>query len=114
LAYKVVRATAVARDLSLIFDFLYQAAQDFGDEPDVAFDRAATRIREIETAMEGLGAVPFQGTLRPELGPGLRSVTKGRAVFYFDADEKTETVRLLAVFYGGQDHRARMLVRLLR
>ena len=113
MVYRDLRAADVATDLSLIFDFLFAAAQDFGDAPDAAFARAAARINDIEDAMEGLGAVPHQGTLRPELGAGIRSVTKGRAILYFDLDEAAETLRVLAVFYGGQDHVARMLVRLL-
>ncbi|MEC7762001.1 MAG: type II toxin-antitoxin system RelE/ParE family toxin [Pseudomonadota bacterium] len=113
MAYRVVRAAGVAADLSLIFDFLFEAAVAFGETPGDAFARAEARLREIEDALDSLGDVPFQGTLRPDLGAGIRNVTKGRAVYYFDIDERGETVRVLAVFFGGQDHVARMLVRLL-
>ncbi|WP_264773569.1 hypothetical protein [Defluviimonas salinarum] len=38
--------------------------------------------------------------------------TKERAILYFDLDEGRRTVRLLAVFFGGQDRRAAILERL--
>ena len=53
----------------------------------------------------------FQGTLRPELGDGIRNVTKHRAIFYFEVLE--EQIRVLAIFFGGQDHQGRMLLRIL-
>ena len=79
-----------------------------------ALERAAARVRAIEDDMERLGRAPFQGTLREDLRPGLRQVTKRRAVFYFTVDEAAEQVRVLAVFFGGQDHLAEMLRRLGR
>jgi hypothetical protein len=45
--------------------------------------------------------------------PGLREVTKDRATFYFVVDDPSRTLRVLAVFFGGRDHRLRMLHRLL-
>ena len=36
-----------------------------------------------------------------------------RAVLWFDLDEPSETVRILAIFFGRQDHVRHMLVRLL-
>lgn len=42
----------------------------------------------------------------------LRHVTKYRAVFYFTTDETNETVRVLGVFFGGQDHRRHLLARI--
>ena len=111
--YTLLRAEAVARDLELIFEFLYEAALQFGEDSPAAFDRAAVRIRAIEEAMEALSEVPHQGTRRDDLLPGLRQVTKGRAVFYFDVDNSARSLTVLAIFYGGQDHHRHMLVRLL-
>jgi plasmid stabilization system protein ParE len=95
----------------LIFDHLFETYQDLGDPPDEAFERAAARIRSIEGDMEALGRAPFQGTLWRELLPDLRWVTKNRAIFYFQIDESAAVVRVLAVFFGGQDHRMKMLLR---
>ncbi|WP_305969011.1 MULTISPECIES: type II toxin-antitoxin system RelE/ParE family toxin [unclassified Mameliella] len=113
MAYKVLRAADVAVDLDLIFDFLVAAAEAFGDDTATAFARAEERLNQIEADMAGLGRVPHQGTLRPHLGDGIRNVTKGRAVYYFDVDDDRRILRVLAVFFGGQDHDARILLRLL-
>jgi hypothetical protein len=34
-------------------------------------------------------------------------------VVYFEVDDRAQVVHVLAVFYGGQDHRQRMIARLL-
>ena len=112
MAYEVVRSRGSDRDLELIFDHLAETYGLLGDTPRDAFDRAAARLRAIEDDMEGLGRTPFQGTLRPDLMPGLRQVTKTRAIFYFRVDEAARHVEVLAVFFGGQDHLAHMLRRI--
>jgi len=113
LKYSVERASDVDRDLAAAFDFLMESYRAFGEDPDAAFERAATRLRAIDADMQSLGNVPHQGTLREEIRPGLRSVTKNRAVFYFHVDDDRRMVRIFAVFFGGQDHQRRMLKRLL-
>ncbi len=62
--------------------------------------------------MASLGNVPFQGTLEPSIMEGLCYVAKGRAVFYFLIDERHREVRVLSIFFGGQDHRRHMLERI--
>jgi len=111
--YSLTRALETDRDLELIFDFLVHSYVDFGEHREDAIQRAATRVRGIESAMLALGGAPHQGTLRPDLLPGLRSVTRDRAIFYFDVDDDRRLVRVLAVFFGGQDHARAMLSRLL-
>lgn len=113
MGYDVTRARDVDVDLELIFEFLVATAEAFGDDVETAFSRAERRLAEIETEIADLGTVPHQGTLRPHLGAGIRNVSNGRAVFYFDVDDTRRNLRVLAVFYGGQDHHARVLVRLL-
>ena len=112
MAFRVERTEDSDRDLDALFDFLFEAARAFGEPPQEAFDRAAARIEAIEDAMQALGKVPHQGSLRPDLLPGLRNVTKDRAILYFTVDERNEVVRVLAVFFGGQDHQRAMLLRL--
>ena len=111
--YALERAGDILKDLAAIFTFLVENYQAFGDDYDSAVERAALRIENIENAMEALGVAPHQGTVRSDISPALRSVTKGRAIFYFEADDRRRVVRVLAVFFGGQDHRERMLRRLL-
>jgi toxin ParE1/3/4 len=111
LAFEVVRSRASDRDLELLFDHLVEAHQALGDSPGEAFERAAARVRAVESDMERLGKAPRQGTLREDLRLGLRQATRNRAIFYFELDEDREEVRVLAVFFGVQDHLARMLAR---
>lgn len=113
MAWTVERSAKADLDLALIFDFLLAAALDFGEPTDRAFEQASRRVRAIEDAIFALGNAPHQGTLDLALLLGLRRVTKERAIIYFEADEDAQIVRVLAVFFGGQDHRRRMLVRLL-
>ncbi len=112
MSYCVERSLDTDRDLGAIFDFLMQSCLDFGDGREDACERAAARLEEIEAAMLSLGDVPHQGTLRPDLLPGLRSVTNQRAILYFDVADDRRLVRVLAVFFGGQDHQRAMLGRL--
>lgn len=84
----------------------------FGEARGEALERAAARVEGIEDDMLGLGDLPHQGTLRPEILPGLRSVTKRRAIGHFDVDDDLCLVRVLAVFFGGKDHQRAMLGRL--
>ena len=111
--YALERANNVRNDLAAIFAFLIESYEAFGEDHDRAIERAASRIRGIETDMEALCDLPHRGTVRADISPGLRSVTKDRAIFYFDVDDKRRVVRILAVFFGGQDHQRRMLKRLL-
>ena len=113
MVWTVEFATAAERDLTLIFDHQIDSYRDFGDDPRTAFERAVGRLSAIQTAAQGLAAVPFQGTLRPDLLDGVRFVRHDRAVFWFLPDADREVVQVLAVFFGGQDHIRHMLVRLL-
>ena len=45
--------------------------------------------------------------------PRIRFLAIARAIYWFDVDQTARKVRILAVFFGGQDHIRRMLVRLL-
>ena len=100
------------RDFELIFDHLFEAYIGFGEPTSAAFERAATRVEQIRAAGEAIARAPHRGTLRESIAPGLRNVTVGRAVFWFDLAEDSKTVRILAVFFGGQDHIGHMVARL--
>lgn len=113
MVYRVVRAEDVTADLDLIFDYLVETAEHFGDDLETAFRRAEKRIVGIQESLESLVNVPHQGTLRPHLGNGIRNVTKNKAIIYFEVDDDEQIVRVLAVFFNGQDHDAHILLRLL-
>jgi toxin ParE1/3/4 len=104
MAFEVLRSADGDRDLVLIFDHLLESYTALGDPPSDAAERAAARIRAINADMQTLGKAPYQGTLMPEIFPGLRHVTKNRAVFYFHVDEQQRLVRVVAIIFGGQDH----------
>ncbi|KAA0689131.1 type II toxin-antitoxin system RelE/ParE family toxin [Neorhizobium sp. P12A] len=112
MVYEIVRSAACDSDLGLILDHLVQSYVALGDPLPDAFERAVLRIRSIEADMHGLARLPHQGTLRPELGSGMRQVTKCQAVFYFEVDDSDRLLRILAVFFGRQDHRRYMLMRM--
>ena len=112
LGLSVVRSASCDADLDLIFDHLFDAYRDFGDAPDVAFERAVERVRGIEDDMARLGNVPFQGTLEPTIMEGLRYVMKRRAVFSVLVDERLREVQVLGIFFGGQNHRRYMIERI--
>lgn len=113
MAYRVRLSKAALADLELIFDHLAESYEALGETPEEALARAAARIRTIQAQMEGLGDVPHQGTLWPELMEGLRWTTKDRTIFYFLVDDKTERLDVLALFFGGQDHKAHILSRII-
>ena len=64
---------------------------------------------------EGVGLGGGPSLERPDdLLPGLRHLAIGRVICWFDVDDERQPVRVLAVFFGGQDHVRHMLARLLQ
>ena len=117
MAYEVRRSVACRQDLEIIFDFLIDAhrslGESLGESVGGAVERAARRITAIDDAMDALGAAPHQGTLRPDIMDGLRWVSRDRGVFYFVVDDAACRIDVLAVFFGGEDHKQRILERIL-
>ena len=63
--------------------------------------RALTFVDELEQQCERLAAAPGIGTLRPELGSGLRMFPYGRyLIFYREADE---ALRIERIMHGARD-----------
>jgi toxin ParE1/3/4 len=110
---RVEFAEDALRDLELIFDHLAVAYRGFGETPDEAFAHAARRTRAIIEAAGRLAHAPHRGTVHDDLAPGIRHVTLDRAVYYFQVAD-AGPVRILALFFGGQDHERRMRLRILR
>ena len=101
------------RDFWLIFDHLLQSYVAFGESVESALDHAARRVFEIRANAERILTAPNRGERHDDILPGVRHLAIGRAIYWFDVDEASETVRVLAVFFGGQDHVRHMLARLL-
>lgn len=57
--------------------------------------------------------VAERGAAHDDLVPGLRHLTIDRAIYWYLVDEDRYQLRILAIFFGPQDHQRRMLVRLL-
>ena len=98
-------------DFELIFDHLVDSYIGFGEEIDEALEHAADRLRGIRSITQKLGLAPHQGTIRADIATGIRFVRLDKTVFWFDLDEQRQVVRVLAVFFGSQDHIRHMLVR---
>ena len=113
MAYRLEFAAEAERDFGLIFDHLLQSYLDFGESPERAFDHAESRTSEIRRAAARILTAPHRGERHDDILPGLRHLAIGRAIYWFDVDERRAVVRVLAVFFGGQDHVRHMLVRLL-
>jgi plasmid stabilization system protein ParE len=112
--WTVVFAADAINDLLLIADHLAQAYCGFGEPPAQAERHAQARIEAIITAAERLATAPFRGESRDDLLPGLRHLALDRAVYWFRPRPEQRDIQVLAVFFGGQDHQRRMLVRLLQ
>lgn len=113
---RVEFAEAALLDLELILDHLVETYRAFGESPAEAVEHAARRIRAIVANADRLARAPHRGAMHDELGPGIRHLTLDRAVYYFRLEDvrRGSAVRVLAVFFGGQDHQRRMRLRLLR
>lgn len=109
MVWRVELAGEAERDLDLIFDHHLESCQIFGEDPKEPFAQAEGRAREIRGAADRLGAAPRRGERNDDLLPGLRHVTMGRAVYWFEVDR----VRAWQCSWGGRDHIRHMLVRLL-
>jgi toxin ParE1/3/4 len=114
MAFKIEFSADCARDFEAIFDHLFASYVGFGESAEQALEHAALRIAAIRHAAAKLAASPMRGTLRDDVLPGVRHITIDRAIYWFDVDPAAKRIRILAIFFGGQDLVRRMLVRLLR
>lgn len=114
MTFEVIYSADAERDFELIFDFLFESYVGFGEASDSAVSHTHQRLLDIHSDIEKLGNAPFCGTLHDGILPGLRHVTLGRTIVWFDVLEDAKTVRVLAIFFGGQDHVRHMLTRLLQ
>ena len=112
--WSVVFAAEAINDLLLITEYLTQAYCCFGEAPAEANRHAQVRIEAIIAAAERLATAPLREESHDDLLPGLRHLALDRAVYWFRPRAEQREIQMLAVFFGGQDHQRRMLVRLLQ
>ena len=113
MTYRLEFSAEAEHDFELIFDHLLHSYLDFGDSLDSALDHATTRVLAIRSAAARIASAPHRGERHDDILSGLRHLTIDRAIYWFDVDETHRAVRVLAVFFGGQDHVRHMLIRLL-
>ena len=113
MTFRLEFSAEAEHDFGLILNHLLRSYVDFGDSPESALDRAGTRVLEIRAGAERILTAPHRGERYDNILPGVRHLSIGRAIYWFDIDEPRETVRVLAVFFGGQDHVRHMMTRLL-
>ncbi len=110
--YSVRRAADVTRDLNLIEAHLVKTYQEFGEDLETAAKRAAARIEDALVYMRTFVTQPHRGTEQAEIQPGIRTVTNKHFIFYFEVDDRFDEVRILAIFFGGANHRQQIMDRL--
>ena len=106
-------SAAAERDIDLLFEHLADSYVSFGEPRTAAAAHTLERVGRILDAMERIAAAPYRGEVHDDLLPGLRHLTLERAIYWYRLAEDIETVQVLAIFYGGQDHVRHMLLRLL-
>ncbi|MBS0641367.1 MAG: type II toxin-antitoxin system RelE/ParE family toxin [Proteobacteria bacterium] len=110
--YVVRRAASVIRDIAAIRRHLVRTYQEFGDAQPIATERAGERIRDAFSYMQGFATYPYRGTVHPELQGDIRHVTDKGFIYYFEIDELVDEVKILAVFFRGEDHLRKIAERL--
>lgn len=111
--WRIEFAGDAERDFELILDHLIDSYASFGDSPSEATQRAIQRLENILDDLLRIATAPHRGQRHDDLLPGLRQLAFGKATFWFTVDETEGLIRVLSVFFGGQDQQRRMLVRLL-
>ncbi|MBR0641221.1 hypothetical protein [Plastoroseomonas hellenica] len=112
--YRILLAADVPLDLERIEEHLVRSYSDFGEDETSAAERAAERIAGALAYMETFHVQPHRGTEHPEVLLGIRNVTHERFIYYFRVGDPAGEVRILAVFFGGVEHRRQIADRLRR
>ena len=113
MAFRLEFSAQAERDFELIFDHLLESYISFGESVEIAIEHAEARVLEIRATANRILTAPYRGERHDEILPGLRHLTIHRAIYWFDVHEERETIRILAVFFGGQEHVRHMLARLI-
>ncbi len=99
--YSVVFTPDAKDDMNSIYDFI--AVEKEMPEVAIAY------IRKLKEACSRLRQAPIRGRNREDLRKNLRILALDKsAVAAFEVDEKREQVKILNIFYGGQDYDAIM------
>jgi plasmid stabilization system protein ParE len=113
MAYRIEFSPDATADLRSIAKHLVDSYIAFGEARQSALLIARGRSAAILAEAMKLATKPHRGTGHDDMLPGLRHVTVKRAILWFRIDETAQSVRVLAIFFGGQDHVRQMQRRLL-
>ena len=107
--YKLIFASSVQNDFERIAEHLFRNYVFFGETPASAVNHVEQRISELRDFTNSLQDTPHQGTCRNDLRKGLRMLPDQRnAAFAFEVDDQNQTVKILRIFFGGEDYDAVM------
>ena len=112
--WKIEVSEAAERDLELLFHHLADSYMEFGSSRREAAAQARTRVQQVYEMTARIASAPLRGEGHGNWMPGLRHLTLDKAIYWYLVDEEAQRVRILAIFYGSQDHQRRMLRRLLQ
>ncbi len=103
--YESIFAASAERDFDRIAEHLFRSCVSFGERPAVAADRVDLRISDLWVFIQSLKSLPHRGTRRDDLYSGLRVLADQRsAAIAFEVDDDAGSVRILRIFYGGEDY----------
>ena len=113
MAFRLEFSAEAERDFELIFGHLLESYINFGESIESGIEHAEARVLEIRATADRILTAPHRGQRHDDILSGLRHLTINRAIYWFDVDEEKKIIRVLAVFFGGQDHVRHMLARLI-
>lgn len=99
--YDVLLTPDAVQDLKDIYEYILDAS----GFPETAWNY----IERLRDKCYNLQTAPLRGHKRDDLRKNVRIIALDkRAVAAFEVDEKTHTVTILNIFYGGRDYDALM------
>lgn len=113
MSWKIEFSEQAESDIGHLFQHLTDSYLEFGETRIEAAQRAADRVGQILDRVDRIAAAPHRGEAHDDLMPGLRHLTLERAIYWYRTNEARRVVLILAIFYGGQNHQRRMLLRQL-
>ena len=103
MAFRLDLSAQAKRDFGLILDHFLRSHISFGESVAIAIEHAEARLLEIRATADRILTAPHRGERYDDILSGLRHLTINRAIYWFEVNEEKKTVRILAVFFGGQD-----------
>lgn len=113
MAYQIEFTKQARSDVVGLVDHLTESYRSFGENQVEAFLRAERRLEQIDTDLRRIALAPHRGARSLDFAPHLRHLTLNRIIYWFEVDDASEVIRIIAVFFGAKDHLLTMQQRLL-